>query len=72
MAPWVTEKYLAILTKLAEKYNQSKGRVRKELVKQGILEITFSAEKDGVSIPPNLDTVSCQCYPQSAVNAHSL
>lgn len=60
MAPWVTEKYLAILLTLEESYKQCKGSQRKEVVKQGVLEITSTAEKDGVAVPPNLSLVSSQ------------
>jgi hypothetical protein len=62
MAPWVTEKFLAILSNLEESYKKSKRSQRKEVVKQGVLEITASAGKDGVAIPPNLDKVCSQLH----------
>jgi hypothetical protein len=72
MAPWVTEKFLAILSNLEESYKQSKRSQRKEVVKQGVLEITASAGKDGVAIPPNLNKVCSQLHSHFIIDAHSL
>jgi hypothetical protein len=71
MAPWVTEKFLAILSNLEESYKQSKRSHRKEVVKQAVLEIGASAEKDGVAIPPNLPLVCSQSPQQLTIDPHS-
>lgn len=63
MAPWVTEKFLAILSNLEENYKQSKSSRRKDVIKQAVEEIEASAEKDGVAIPPNVSSV-CSQVPQ--------
>jgi hypothetical protein len=63
MAPWVTEKFLAILSNLEDSYKQSKRSHRKDVIKQAVQEIEGSAEKDGVAIPPNLSSV-CSQLPQ--------
>jgi hypothetical protein len=59
MAPWVTDKFLAVLSNL-ESYKQGKRSNRKDVVNQAVLEIEASAEKDGVAIPPNLPSVCFQ------------
>jgi hypothetical protein len=72
MAPWVTEKFSAILSNLEESYKQSKGSQRKEVVKQGVLEIEASCEKDDVAIPPNLSSVCPQSPEQWTIDPHFL
>jgi hypothetical protein len=57
MAPWVTEKFLAILSNLEESYKQSRRSNRKHVVQQAVSEIEASAEKDGMAVPPNLSPV---------------
>jgi hypothetical protein len=70
MAPWVTEKFLAILSNLEESYKQSKRSNRKEVVQQAVLEIEGSAQKDGVAIPPNLSPVCFSSPQQSTIDPH--
>jgi hypothetical protein len=60
MAPWVTPKFSAILSNLEDTYQQCTGSQRKEVVKQGVLEITLSAQKDQVAIPGGLEKVCSQ------------
>jgi hypothetical protein len=72
MAPWVTEKFLAILSNLQESYKQGKRSHRKEVVKQAVSEIEASAEKDGVAIPPTLSSVCLQSPQQCTTDPQSL
>jgi hypothetical protein len=72
MAPWVTQKFLAILSNLEESYKQSKRSDRKEMVKQAVSEIEASAEKDGVAIPPTLSLVCPQSPQQWTIDPQSL
>jgi hypothetical protein len=71
MAPWVTEKFLAILQGLEERYRESKGSDRKEVIEEGIKDITASAEKDGVAIPPGLEKVWPPCHNHFVHDPHS-
>jgi hypothetical protein len=71
MVPWVTEKFLAVLQGLQESYRDSKGSQRQEVIKQGVKDITASAEKDGVAIPPNLKKVLSHCDQQFMVDSHA-
>jgi hypothetical protein len=71
MAPWVTEKFLAVLQGLEERYKQSKGSDRKEVIEEAVQDITASAEKDGVAIPPGLEKVLSHCHQHSVIDPHS-
>ena len=71
MVPWVTEKFLAILKGLQGRYKDSKGAQRQEVIMQSIKDITASAEKDGVAIPPNLQKVFSHCNQQFVIDPHS-
>jgi hypothetical protein len=57
MAPWVSEKFSAVLSTFQERYKQCKGSKRDELVKEVVKELTALAEKEGVAIPANLEKV---------------
>jgi hypothetical protein len=57
MVPWVSENFLAILSGLHQKYINSKGADRTAVINDGVKQITASAEKDGVAIPPSLKKV---------------
>lgn len=61
MVHWVTENFLAILSALHPRYIDSKGSDRKAVISDGVQEITASAEKDGVAIPPSLRKVRSLC-----------
>jgi hypothetical protein len=58
MAPWVTDKFLAVLQGLEERYKQTKGSDRQDVIKEALQDITASAEKDAVAIPSGLEKVS--------------
>ncbi len=70
MVPWVTEKFLAVLQGLEQSYRDSKGSERQEVINQGVQDITASAEKDAVAIPPNLKKVQSHSNQQFVVNPH--
>jgi hypothetical protein len=71
MAPWVTEKFLAVLSGLTERYTKNKRSERQEVIEEAVQAITASAKKDGVAIPPNLHKVQSYCYEHIALDAHS-
>jgi hypothetical protein len=71
MAPWVTEKFLAVLQGLEERYKQSKGSDRKEVIEEGVQDITASAAKDGVAIPPGLEKVLSHCHQHLVIDPYS-
>jgi hypothetical protein len=57
MAPWVTEKYSAVLSTFQDQYRDSKTSKKKEVLREVVQQITAIAEKDGVAIPSNLEKV---------------
>jgi hypothetical protein len=71
MAPWVTEKFLAVLQGLEERYKLSKGSDRKEVIEEAVKDITASAEKDTVAIPPGLEKVLAPCHQHFVIDPHS-
>jgi hypothetical protein len=72
MAPWVTENFLAVLRGLEERYKQSNGPDRKEVIQEAVASITASAEKNGVAIPPALEKVLAPCHHLCVIYPHSL
>jgi hypothetical protein len=69
---------LAILSALHGRYIDSKGNERKAVINDGVKEITASAEKDGVAVPPALRKVRSLCikhfhiHTNSPAESHSL
>jgi hypothetical protein len=71
MAPWVTEQFLAVLQGLEQRYKQTKGNDRKGVTEEAVQDITASAEKDGVAIPPGLEKVLSHCHSHFVIDPHS-
>ena len=71
MAPWVTDKFLAVLKGLEERYKQTKGSERKEVVEVAVKDITASAAGDGVAIPPGVEKVLTPCHQFCVIDPHS-
>jgi hypothetical protein len=71
MSKWVTKEYKAILSALTDAYAQSQGSDRKDIISQGVSEITAAAEKDQVAIPGGLYRVCVHSYDHLIFRSHN-